>query len=241
MMRKLVIIFIMFIQLVANESLFQRGNDAYKAENYSQALEFYSQIEASDLESVALYYNLGNTYFKLGQLGQAIRYYEKAKKLSPLDDDVNANIKIIQAKLVDKIELPEQMFIFDLFLSLKYSLSVDGWFMLLLLCTSLCVISVLIKRFNNKRVGNILLTTGLCLTLCAGLFSYSRVNDLSFQKAVVIEKTATVYTAPNANSEAFILHEGALFDVIRTEGAYVEISLIDGKTGWIKQTLIGHI
>ena len=42
-------------------------------------------------------------------------------------------------------------------------------------------------------------------------------------------------------SPNFILHEGVTFDIIRSEGNYSEISLIDGKTGWIEQSEIGEI
>lgn len=236
-------LYVLFIcsALFANESLFQRGNDEYKNKNYQIALNYYLQVEQSDLESVSLYFNMGNCYYKLGKIGQSIRYYEKARVISPLDVDVKTNLQLVESELVDRIEFPDQFFIFDWYQTLKYWLSLNTWLVLMLLCFSFVLISILIRRFFNIKIGIILGTIFFALFIMTLTFSLTRISDLNFKKAVLIEKNGTVYASPNADTEAFILHEGSKFDIIRTEGNYCEISLIDGKTGWIEQSVIGEI
>ena len=65
------------------ENWFQSGNLAYNTGNYDQALSVYNKIIDAGLESAPLYYNMGNTYYKIKEYPMAILYYEKALKLDP--------------------------------------------------------------------------------------------------------------------------------------------------------------
>ncbi|HDI51048.1 MAG TPA: tetratricopeptide repeat protein, partial [Bacteroidetes bacterium] len=58
--------------------LFQQGNEFYKAGDYEKAARAYEQILQMGYESAAIYYNLGNAYFKLHQNSRAILNYERA-------------------------------------------------------------------------------------------------------------------------------------------------------------------
>jgi len=78
----------------ANDSaqdLFKEANIFFKNEQYDQAISIYSAILDLDIEGGNLYYNLGNAYYKSGQLGKAILFYEKARQLIPRDSDLKAN------------------------------------------------------------------------------------------------------------------------------------------------------
>ena len=49
--------------------------------------------------SPAIYFNLGNAYFKAGQLGRAIAALREAEKLAPRDPDVRANLQFIRGRV----------------------------------------------------------------------------------------------------------------------------------------------
>src|SRR3978361_2157821 len=72
-----------------NSSLFEKGNTAYAKAQYDQAIKSYLQIVNSGNQSAAVYYNLGNAYYKTGDISSALLYFEKAHKLSPGDEDIN--------------------------------------------------------------------------------------------------------------------------------------------------------
>ena len=93
------------------DTLFYKANAAYDQEFYEEAIVSYEQVIAEGFESSQLYFNLGNSYFKLNDYPSAIYFFEKAKKLSPNDEDILFNLTVANGLIVDKIEpVPELMF-----------------------------------------------------------------------------------------------------------------------------------
>ncbi|MBI5023959.1 MAG: tetratricopeptide repeat protein [Candidatus Omnitrophica bacterium] len=79
-------------------SKFMTAAAAYRAEDYDKAVAAYEAILRGGKESGALYYNLGNSYFKKGSLGKAILNYERARRLIPRDGDLNFNLAYARSK-----------------------------------------------------------------------------------------------------------------------------------------------
>jgi tetratricopeptide (TPR) repeat protein len=75
------------------KQLFKEANQCYQEGKFNEALEHYKKLENLGYQSGALYYNMGNTYYKLGAVGYAILYYEKAAKLIGNDEDLIANFE----------------------------------------------------------------------------------------------------------------------------------------------------
>ena len=84
------------------------ANQHYEAGQYSEAAAIYETILASGLHHSSVYYNLGNAYFKQGDLGRAILNYRRAQRLDPRDADVTANLSIARTQTVDKLEIPAE-------------------------------------------------------------------------------------------------------------------------------------
>ena len=58
---------------------FSDANESYRAGNYGDAVRTYEALVANGFESAALYYNLGNAYYKLENIPAAVLNYERAK------------------------------------------------------------------------------------------------------------------------------------------------------------------
>ena len=94
-----------------NDSLFVSANNFYKNAAFEKAIEDYKKIEEKGAVSPELYLNLGNTYYKLNQVGPAIYYYEKALKLDPIQDDVLNNLVFAKRLALDNIAMvPKTVF-----------------------------------------------------------------------------------------------------------------------------------
>jgi tetratricopeptide (TPR) repeat protein len=93
------------------DSLFVKANELYKTAQFTEAIETYKQIENKNQVSSDLYYNLGNSYYKLNKVGPAIFYYEKALQLNPDNEDVKNNLVFAKRLALDNIEpLPKTVF-----------------------------------------------------------------------------------------------------------------------------------
>ena len=86
---------------------FQSGNVAYTEGDYETAIEAYTSV-LDRWTSFELEYNLGGAHYKAGNIGPCILHYERARRMRPNDDDLNANLLLAQSAVTDRIEgMPE--------------------------------------------------------------------------------------------------------------------------------------
>ena len=95
------------------ESLFSQANALYQTQQFEGAIELYQQILSQGFESKAVYYNLGNCYYRLEDIGKSILYFEKALKLDPNDGDIRYNLDLANLRVIDRVELPPRFFLFE--------------------------------------------------------------------------------------------------------------------------------
>ena len=83
----------------------------YNKSKYLESINIYESILTDGWESNNLYYNLGNAYFRQNMIGQAIWAYNKALKINPRNSDVIHNLEIVNARIKDRIILPDEFFL----------------------------------------------------------------------------------------------------------------------------------
>ena len=108
---------------------FEQANQLYLQAKYPDAVAQYQKIVQSGFESGELYFNLGNAYYKSGNIQKAILNYERARQLLPRDEDVQFNLQLANLQVVDKIDAVPRLFVYrwaDSMLAL-FSLSTMGW------------------------------------------------------------------------------------------------------------------
>ena len=84
------------------ESPFEKSVQLYQNGKFEDAAKSLEGILKQNKESAAVYYNLGNAYYKLNQKGRAVWAYERALRLDPRDSDIRANLDLMKKQLVDK-------------------------------------------------------------------------------------------------------------------------------------------
>ncbi len=228
-------------------ALFSKAKNAYDQGNYSEAIQDYQQILRQGIESAALHFNLGNAYFKSGEIGEAILHYEKAAKLAPRDQDIKYNLKIARARIQDQINPPPMSFIMKVYNGIKYWLSLNelAWTtVFLFLITSLFFAGWwLISSDRLNRVARGLFIIGIILLLLSTPLLISRSLEAHQEKyGVVLVPKLKVYSGPQTiTTEVFVIHEGTKVQVEREQDHWFKIQLIDGKEGWVQAKSIGVI
>ena len=99
------------VLVMAQEAALKEAETAYTSEDYAKAIALYEEVLSSHGESAAVYYNLGNAYYKAGKLGPAILNYERCLLLQPGDADARFNLQMARQKTIDKIEPVGEFFL----------------------------------------------------------------------------------------------------------------------------------
>lgn len=83
---------------LADSAAFEQANKSYETGRYLEAIEAYQRL-LTNSPTGAVHFNLGNAWYKSGQIGEAIAEYRLAEALSPRDPDVRANLKFARARV----------------------------------------------------------------------------------------------------------------------------------------------
>src|SRR5499427_11133783 len=75
---------------------------------YRQAIAGYEQLIAAGIHNAKLYYNLGNAYFRLNDLGYAVLHYRRGLRLEPGNRQLQANLSYARSRRVDQINVSGQ-------------------------------------------------------------------------------------------------------------------------------------
>ena len=220
------------------------ADSAYVQENYQRAAELYEQVLKQGI-SADLYYNLGNSYYRMDNITQAVIAYERALLLSPGDDDIRFNLQMARSKTIDKITPESEMFFVTWYRSLVNMQSVDAWARLALIALAVAIILALAYLFADavwlRKVGffgGILL---LFVFLGSNLFAWQQKRALDHRTgAVIIRSSVPVKSTPAKNgTDLFILHEGTKVNITDdTMRGWKEIRVADGKQGWLETSEI---
>ena len=231
---------ILIVSLNAQDpnTLFLEGNKKYQESAFEDAVKHYEMVIQSGSESASLFYNLGNAYFKIGNISAAILNYEKAKKIDPTDKDVAYNLKLANTRVVDEIESIPDFFFVEWYHNLIKTHSSDFWaygFSGLFLLAMLSFFLYFFLHSRSLKKGFFLITIILLIFSASTYFMASSKYTLENlqREGIIFVENIYIKSAPSESSQdVFILHEGTKVKIIEEVEGWNEIILTDGKRGW---------
>lgn len=206
---------------------------AYKAKDYAAAAAQFESIAATRVNNPDLFYNIGNSYLKNKDLGRAVLWYERARKLAPSDPDLKFNLAYAQSLLKDK---KEQKFSFSNILYFWQGLVSLKWLQYAsITCSFVFFIWATVQKVRGRQIfsgmGMLILVLFAGTTLAAGL-EYNRIN--SDVRAVILADQAGVRSGTMDNATLlFDLHAGTRVRVLEKKDNYMKIRFAKDKVGWI--------
>ena len=219
---------------------FDKATTLYQKGDYTQAAAVYSSILKSGKESSALYYNLGNTYYKLNNVPESIYYYEKALQLDPENADAKNNLIFANQMKVDAITPLPKTWVRQLSDGIVGLFSAHTWAVLSIIGVFAFVLSFLLYYFVERTVLKRTFFSLMLVFLFFAVGSYTLAHFChkqvsQTQYAILFDKTVRVFSDANAySSEVMQLHEGTKVEIIEDAKDWVKIRLVNGKTGWTK-------
>jgi tetratricopeptide (TPR) repeat protein len=227
--------------------MMKQANEMYRNGKYDSSIVAYKQIEKEGYEGASLYYNLGNSFFRIGKVGYSILNYEKALKLSPTDEDVKHNLAFANISTLDKIQPLPEFFLFVWWDSMLSYFTVNSWtyivysfFILLLIFISLYFFVRTIFQQKLVLFSGLGILVILALTISLLIVKINR--EQTMISGVVVEQSVTAKTSPDSKSgDAFIIHEGLKVNLEDKLDQWIKIKLADGKIGWVENNSVEKI
>ena len=202
---------------------------------YSKALLRYEKL-AREIENGKLYYNIGNVYFRLDDLGRAIVNYRKAEQLIPDDPNLRQNLDFALDKRQDRIEpMQEEELLRTLFFwhyDLTSSARVKIFAGFYIFFWGLAGLAYATPKTMPKWPVILSLLISLCL---GGSLLLDRAkNDLSrgvlVAPEVLARKGDSTSYQPSFQAP---LHAGTEFTILEERNSWLHVELEDGRQCWV--------
>lgn len=217
---------------------FEEANTQYAAGNYAEAAQAYEQILAEQ-PSAEVYYNLGNAYFKQGELAQSILCYERCLRLDPTNKDAHYNLKFAESRIIDNIEDTHAFFISTWLKSFRNLLSEATWLTisiaLFILCCICCLLFALCRPIAVRKTGFHLAWIALLFSVWTGINSLSlHQRDATRSEAIITQGVVNAKSSPDrSGTDLFTLHEGTKVTIHEVIGDWCNIH-VGNNIGWIR-------
>ena len=256
-MKKLILTAAIFFSLVGALSagdeqpldpnkLFYNANSLYEKREYEKALEEYKKILDMGIDSGCLYYNMGNSYFKMGKLGYAILYYEKAKRIMPQDNDLKSNLSYAKSLVgTSTVDIPRRNPVVTLVKTPFKDFSMNAIAICALIFYLIFIalqIAFIINPVLAKKLRLIYVVILIFFIVNLGALAIRYYDEAMQRRGVVIQRDVDCRYEPIDRSTTFYkLQEGDRVSILKTRDGWRQIKRIDGKAGWVRQEAVEEI
>lgn len=221
--------------------VFLKGVESYENGHYQAAAEKFLTVAENGVENGQLYYNLGNAYFKAGDLGRSILWYEKARQLMPHDPELAFNLDHARSRVKDRAP-PENKVARAVFFW-RYWLGQRTLIYLAIACSVVFFAGMFATRHLRKRVPPFLLyavlTLGIVFTATAG-FNYYALHTI--RQGIVLPGSISVKSGfSDFSTELFVLHAGSRVTIEKQQKDFYRVRFGNDKIGWVEKKAIGVI
>lgn len=237
--------------------IIEQADSAYTADDFTTAARLYNEAIDSLGSSSMLFYNLGNAYYRMGNLGKAIVSYERSLRLDPTNRDARENLAFVNAKITDQIG-DSGTFISNTFDKVVSAAHPDTWgyialgaFILMLGAIALYVFA---SNVTVRKIGFFGAFILLLVTAATNLLASRGAGKAqSHTTAIVIEPSTILSTSPrqpkDRSEEAFLLHEGTKVEILDSVAVpadtagrkWYDVSVDNTHRAWIASDAIEKI
>jgi tetratricopeptide (TPR) repeat protein len=209
-------------------------------ERYEEALLHYERLTREDgVRNGRLYYNIANTYFRLGDLGRAILNYKRAALYIPQDENLKQNLEFARSRRADRIEIEERERIFKTLFFLHYDVpSRIRLHVFAAAFAAVWILAALMLFFEWPALRTLLVVTAVASSLLLVSILVEGIQAGRNPEGVI---TAREVVARKGDAETYQpsftepLHAGTEFEAIETRPGWILIELGSGSRGWIPQ------
>ncbi|MBR6032275.1 MAG: tetratricopeptide repeat protein [Bacteroidaceae bacterium] len=216
-----------------------QADSAYARADYETAVKLYGKLAEQNMSSDVCY-NLGCAYYRIDDMAHSVLWFERALKLNPSDRDILANLEMARTKTIDRIIPQHEFILFTYFRVLTNWLSLRAWTTIALASFVLMLVSLLLFWASGSvTVRKLTFASAIILLLFSILSNVCAMKQEDFKQThtsgIITAPAVTVKSTPADNgNDLFVLHEGSKVEILDSSlKEWCEVSIADGKIGWI--------
>ncbi len=224
-------------QSQAQLALLDSANMLYDQGEYAAAAAINQSFVDQGIVDEAVYYNLGNCFFKVGDKKNAVLYYEKALKMNSGNEDAAYNLSVVNGTLIDKFEELPSFSTRPFFTAINGVVSSDFLAVLSIMCLVIAVIRFILMKRKAKYFT--FTNSWVLLVVACFLYLWGAVQKdavYSFSSAVVSINGMKVHSEPKESSTLlFELNEGTKVELVKQSDQWYNVKTKDGNQGWVEK------
>ena len=204
---------------------------------YRKAILHYERLTASGVHNGKLYYNIGNAWFRLDDMGRAILNYKRSELYNPADPNLKQNLQFARSRRINRVEAQQRDRVFKTLFFLHYDVPTRVRFGIFLGAFVLLWGAAIIAVFRQR---GLMRTMIISLAVVCVVFLIS----LIWEKVSLTRNPAGIVTAPEVvarkgDAETYQpsftapLYSGTEFDLLERRPDWWYIELEDGARCWI--------
>jgi len=235
------LVMVFLLQGVSADDLSQQAETAYAKGDFQVAAKFYQQMIDSGVQNSDVYFNLGNAYYQLHDLGRSLLNYRRAEQLTPRDEDLHLNIARVRAQRVDApnnyVAIGDQIAQWER----GWLSSSESGIVISILWWGFCgflVAYLLLKRWRQWTWWGAVMSC-IIFVFIGAVSAVRVVVDSTYQPAIVISPVTSVLTGPDAKyMSIFELHAAGEVRIMERRAGWVRVQLPDLQEGWVEADAI---
>ena len=215
------------------------ADSAYAKADYETAVKLYGKL-AEQNPTTDVCYNLGCAYYRIDDIAHSILWFERALKQNPSDKEVLFNLEMARTKTIDKIIPQHEFILFTYFHRVTNWFSLRTWTTIGLLSFALMLVCLLVFWASGSvNIRKLTFSSAVILLLFAILSNVCAMQRRNFKQThtsgIITTPAVTVKSTPADNgNDLFVLHEGSKVEILDNSlKEWCEVSIADGKVGWI--------
>lgn len=245
------LLLLFFASTISANSLIQQADSAYTEDNFVEAISLYNKILQEEGTSSLLYYNLGNSYYRIGKLGKAIVCYERSVILDPSNEDARTNLEFVKSQITDKPG-DNGTWISNTINELITNTHANTWAIFAIISFLLLLCSIIVYIYSSKilfrKLGFFSAIILLFCSIVTNIFAYkAATNANKHNLAIVIEPSTILSTSPripkDRTEEAMLLHEGTKVEILdsiynSTSDKWYDVKVDNSHRAWINANAV---
>ena len=213
---------------------------------YQKAVRRFERIvREGGIHNGKLYYNIGNTYFLMGDIGRAILNYRRAQLYIPNDVLLQENLRAARAQRRDQVAEKEETKVLKTLFFWHYDLSARARSFLFAACFAAVWMLAAVRLVRpNTAVGWPIAVTALLAMLMFGSLAADAIAHRRYQAGVIVSDEVVARKGDSETYEKSFtepLHAGTEFHLLETRPDWLQVELRDGRRCWLPRNSVALV